>query len=49
MHRNYLFPRMDEASYMLEKIVDVQKKIPSPNSPLVDELVNSGSIIDQSD
>ena len=27
MHRTYLFPRMDEVSYMLEKIVDVQQQL----------------------
>jgi hypothetical protein len=40
MHHSYLFPHMDEASYMLENIVDVQQQLPSPNPPLVDELVN---------
>jgi hypothetical protein len=46
MNHTYLFPFMDEASYMLKMIVDVQQQIPtcyhkiSPNLPLVDELVN---------
>jgi hypothetical protein len=40
MHRSYLFPRMDEASYLLENIVDSQQELPSPNLPLVHELVN---------
>jgi hypothetical protein len=37
---------MDEASYLLKNIVDVQQQLPigyrkiSPNLPLVDELVN---------
>jgi hypothetical protein len=40
------FPRMDEASCLLEKIVDFQQKITiayprlSPNSPLVDQVVD---------
>jgi hypothetical protein len=42
---------MDEASYLLENIVDVQQQIPSPNPPLVDELVNlvpsSVNLVDQ--
>jgi hypothetical protein len=47
MHHTYLCPRMDEASYMLKNIVDVQQQLPigyhkiSLNPPLVDELVNS--------
>jgi hypothetical protein len=40
MHHNYLFPCMDEVSYLLEKIVDFHQQLPSPNPPLVDELVN---------
>jgi hypothetical protein len=51
MHRSYIFPRMDEASYLLENNVDVQQKLPSPNPPLVDELVNlvpsSFNLVDQ--
>jgi hypothetical protein len=56
MHHTYLCPRMDEASYMLKNIVDVQKKLPtgyrklSPNPQLVDELVNlvpSVNLVDQ--
>jgi hypothetical protein len=45
-HQTYLFPRVDEASYLLENIVYIQQKIPTayhkffPNPPLVDELVN---------
>jgi hypothetical protein len=31
---------MDKASYLLEKIAYVNKQLPSPNPPLVDELVN---------
>jgi hypothetical protein len=42
---------MDEASYLLENIVDVQQKLPSPSPPLVDELVNlvpsSVNLVDQ--
>jgi hypothetical protein len=52
-HQTYLFPSMDEASCLLEKIVDVQQKIPtnyhrlSPNSPLVDQLVDlTPSLVD---
>jgi hypothetical protein len=40
MHHIYLCYHMDEASYLLEMIVDVQKQLPYPNPPLVDELVN---------
>jgi hypothetical protein len=46
MHHTYLCSRMDEASYLLEKIVNVQQQLPtayrklSLNLPLVDELVN---------
>jgi hypothetical protein len=51
MHRNYPFPRMDEASYLLENIVDVHQQLPSPNPLLVDELVNivpsSVNLVDQ--
>jgi hypothetical protein len=57
MHHTYIFPRMDEASYMLKNIAYVQQQLPtdyrklSPNPPLVDELVNSVpssvSLVDQ--
>jgi hypothetical protein len=51
MHRNYLFPHMDDDSYMLENIVDVQQQLPSPNPQLVDELFNlvpsSVNLVDQ--
>jgi hypothetical protein len=46
MHRTYLCPHMDEASYMLKNIVDDQQQLPtacrklSPNLSLVDKLVN---------
>jgi hypothetical protein len=45
MHCTYLFPRMDEASKLLEHIVISQQQPPvashepSPNQPLVDEVV----------
>jgi hypothetical protein len=46
MHLTYLFPRMDEASQLLEDIVVSQQQPPtashesSPNQPLVDEVVS---------
>jgi hypothetical protein len=42
MHHTYLFPHLDEASYLLKKIVKIQSQPPttSSNLPLVDELVN---------
>ena len=46
MHHTYVCPHMDEASYLLENIDDLKKNFPtayhkpSPNPPLVDELVN---------
>jgi hypothetical protein len=45
MHHTYLFPHMDEASQLLEDIVISQQQPPvashepSPNQPLVDEVV----------
>jgi hypothetical protein len=51
MHHNYLCLRMDEASYLLEKIVDAQQQVLSSNPPFVDELVNlvpsSVKLVDQ--
>jgi hypothetical protein len=57
IHQTYLFHRMDEASHLLENIVDFQQQLPttyhkfSPNLPLVDELINivpsSVNLVDQ--
>jgi hypothetical protein len=56
-HQTYLFPRVDEVSYLLENIAYVQQQLPttyhkfSSNSPLIDELVNlvpsSVNLVDQ--
>jgi hypothetical protein len=40
MHRSYLFPHMDEASHLLENIVDFQQQFSSGYPPLVYELIH---------
>ena len=52
-HHTHICPRMDEASYLLEKITLIQQNLPtsyrrfSPNPSLVDEVVDPNpSLVD---